>query len=285
MHLVHLSLLVTALLLFGCKPQRSGHVVARVGDAELTLEEARTHIDTTRAASEYALTEYVSYWVNTELVYQEAVRRGVEQTPQFNRQLQDVRRQLANQELLEQEIYSDSQSVTPEATQGYFTRHAAEFPVREATLKLNLIAIVSRERANAFAAAVAQGAAWKRAVDNLPRDSSGAPEVLVSAGEQYYTAQTLFPPELWKVAAALSVNEVSFPVKAVGGYFVLQCLARLQQGSPAPIDLVRSEVRQRLLIEARRRRYDELLGTLRRKTGVEVLLDSHPTTDSAHVHE
>lgn len=285
MRFVALSLLLPAVLLFSCRPQRNGRVIARVGDSELTLEEARAHIDTTRTAFDYALSDYVSYWVNTELLYQEATRQGVENSPEFIRQLEDVRRQLANQTFLDRQVYSDTTELTPETMQQYFKQHAPEFQIHENTLKLNLIALNSRDRANAFAEALAKGAAWKSAVDDLLGDSAVAPSVLSVISAQYYTSQTLFPPELWKVASALSINEVSFPVKTAGGFFVLQSLAQLQQGSPAEFDLARPEVRQRLLIESRRRRYDDLLGTLRRKSGVEVMLGTHRAADTAHVQE
>ena len=285
MRLAPLSLLIVALLLSGCRPQRSGKVIARVGDAELTLEEAKTHIDTTHTPSGYSLNDYVSYWVNTELLYQEAKRQGVEDSEEFTRQLQDVRRQLAGQTFLERTVYSDTAELTPDAIQQYFNRHVGEFRVRENTLKLNLIALNSRDRANTFAAALAQGAGWKTAVDNLLNDSAAAPSVLSVTPGKYCTSQTLFPPELWKVASALSVNEVSFPVKTAGGYFVLQSLAQLPEGSAAEFELARSEARQRLLIESRRRRYDDLLGTLRRKSDVEVMMDPHRTADTAHAHE
>jgi parvulin-like peptidyl-prolyl cis-trans isomerase-like protein len=285
MRFVHLSFLLVALLLSDCRQQQSGHVIARVGDAELTLEEAKSHIDTTRAAFDYALNDYVSYWVNTELLYQEAKRQGVESSPEFTRQLEDVRRQLANQTFLERFVYSDTTGVTPEAMQLYFQQHAAEFQIHETTLQLNLAALSSRDLANAFAASVTKGTAWPAAVENILHDSASASSLLSVTQAHYYTIQTLFPPELWKVASALSINEVSFPVKAAGGYFVLQCLARFEQGSPAQFGLAGPEVRQRLLIESRRHNYDELLGTLRKKASVELMLGSPRTADSAHAHE
>src|ERR1051325_10942271 len=206
MRSLHPGFFLLPILLFGCRQQPSGRVIARVGSAELTLDEAKAHIDTTRAALDYALNDYASYWVNTELLYQEAKRQGVENSPEFIRQLEEVRRQLANQTYLEHFVYSDTAGLNPRA--------------------LN-----SRDLENSFSASVTKGSACPAAVEHLLHDSSAASSVLASTHAQYYTMQTLFPPELWKVASALSVNEVSFPVKTAGGYFVLQCLARYDQGS------------------------------------------------------
>src|ERR1041384_5469317 len=114
MRFVLCSILLLAALFPSCRRQTSDRVIARVGDAELTLEEARAHIDTTRTALEYALGDYVSYWVNTELLYQEAKRKGVESSGEFTRQLEDVRRQLASQTFLERYVYADTSDVRSE---------------------------------------------------------------------------------------------------------------------------------------------------------------------------
>src|SRR2546422_471542 len=85
------------------------------------------------------------HWVNTELLYQEARRQGVESSEPFVHQLEDVRRQLANQSYLERTIYSDTGVVTTAQMVEYFRQHASEFLVHENTLKLNVIALNSRD--------------------------------------------------------------------------------------------------------------------------------------------
>jgi hypothetical protein len=285
MRFAGLVLPILTTLLIGCSQRRAGEVIARVGNAELTLEDAQAHIDSSHTSFDLALNEYVAHWVNTELLYQEAKHQGVESSEQFVHQFEDIRRQLANQAYLDRTIYSDTGGITPDGMQGYFREHASEFLVHENTLRLNLIALNSREGATAFAAAVSRGAPWKTAADSFRSNSAASSSVVSVSSGEYYTSQTLFPPELWKVASALSVNEVSFPVKTTGPYFVLQLLSKVQQGAPADFDLARPEVRQRLLIEGRRKRYDDLLGTLRRKYGVQVMLGSHRLTDTSHVHE
>ena len=270
-----------------CRHEEKGEsvVIARVGDGTLTLEEAKEHIDTSQALVAGELEKYVSHWVNTELLYQEAKRQGVENSGQFLRQVQDVRKQLANETFLNSVIYTDSDTGGEQSLRAFYSQHAAEFQVHEEMIKANLLILNSRERASRFAAAVSQGTPWKTAVDNILRDSVLSQGILLSVTEKYYTQQTLFSPELWKVAGALGPNEVSFPVKATGGYVVLQSLSKIRQGSVAGFDLARDEIRQRVLMEKRRQRYDELLGTLRARYSVQVMLPSHGSSDSLQTHE
>lgn len=260
-------------------------MIARVGDAELTIEDARTHVDTTRGAMEFRLHEYASSWINAELIYQEAIRRGVENTPDFQHQLTDVRRQLANERYLEEVIYAESGVITDDVMAEYYKNHRAEFLVHENMIKLHLMVCSSREQASLFAGKVVQSGNWDEAVKLFRSDTVS---MAVATGElppQYYSQQTLYPPELWKVAAALALNEVSFPVRAAGRYFVLQPVAAVQQGNPADYELVRDEVRQRVEIERRRMTYENLLGTLRKRYNVELLIGSGALPDTSQVHE
>ncbi|MBI1803389.1 MAG: peptidyl-prolyl cis-trans isomerase [Ignavibacteriae bacterium] len=272
----------------GCQSQPGTNrkqVIARVGDVELTIDEAKLYIDTTRGEVDAQLRNYVSYWVNTELVYHEAKRLGIDRSEEFTRQLAGVEQHLAGQLFLDRKVYTDSENVRDEALQEYFTVHASEFIIHDDMVKLNVAAFNNRERASAFAAHVSQGTSWSDAITHLQKDTVTASGILSSTVGEYFTPQTLFPRELWKVAQALDVNEVSFPIKTLAGYVIIQVLGSLKQGSPATYELARDEARQRFLLDRRRRQYDELLETLRKRYTVQVLLDSRIASDSTHAHE
>ena len=256
-------------------------MIARVGDSELTLEEARTAIDTASVAFESRLHNYVASWINTQLLFQEAQRKGLEHTETFQRQLADAERQLAVQQFLEQHVYADSITISDDEQRTYFDQHASEFFVRDEMMKMNVISFTTRERAMAFVSSVSQGTSWEQVIKKIMQDSTTSSSVLSFTTNKYYSQKTLYPPELWKVAATLSVNEVSFPIKTLLGYFVLQPLATVHQGKPADFELAKDEVHERLLIEKRRQRYNDLLGTLRKQYNVEVMLPSVSRVDTA----
>lgn len=276
-----LLVLVVMIHLAGCRQQSSSHVVARVGESVLTLEDAKAHIDTTRGSVDHQLREYVSYWVSTELVYQEAKREGFDNSEQVQRQLEDVHRQLVNRTYLDKQIADDTAAADDQSLRQYYAAHASEFFIREDMIKLNVIAFNNRERASTFAASLTRGKPWSRAVENVVKDSSSSGTVVSSASGEFFTQHTLFPPELWKVAAALSVNEVTFPIKTPLGYYILQPVSILKQGAHAEFESVKDEVRQRLSQERRRNNYNNLLGTLRKRYAVEVFIDSDHSKDSS----
>ena len=271
--------LIILLNVSGCRTPRATSVLARVGEAELTLEEAKSHIDTTRGSVVHQLHEYVTYWVNVELVYQEAKRHGADQSGRLRLQLEDIKRQLVNRSYLEEQVFSNHDTASEQTLHDYFTSHSSEFFVREDIMKLNIAVFNDRTRASAFAAAISRGASWNTLTEDALQDTLPGGVVSITAN-QYYTQHTLFPPELWKVASGLNLNEVTFPVKTAQGYYVLQALSHAKQGSPADFELARDEVRQRALVEKQEKQYAEFIGTLRKRYDVEIFMTAETSKDT-----
>jgi hypothetical protein len=56
--------LIGVAVLASCSQEKKGTVIARVGTAELTLEDARAHIDTAQGGTDVRLHRYAQSWVN-----------------------------------------------------------------------------------------------------------------------------------------------------------------------------------------------------------------------------
>jgi len=262
----------------GCHKQPQGKIIAKVADETLTLDEALAHIDTSRKPVDDQIRRYMAQWVSDELINQEAKRKGVENDEQFQRRMQEAKRILTNQYFLEHNIYSDTTGINEHLMQEYFKNHSAEFFVQEEVIKMNVISFSVRERASSFAASVLRGTHWSDAVATVFSDTSSG--VISNSIGKYYTQHTLFPVELWKVASTLGVNDVSFPVKTSIGYSVIQMISTMKRGEPADYTLVQDEIRERVLMEQRRGRYNELLKNLHKKYKVEIFLSTTTNSDS-----
>ncbi|HLF15411.1 MAG TPA: peptidylprolyl isomerase [Bacteroidota bacterium] len=263
-------IVVIALLSGGCSTEPAGTVIARVGDSVLTLEEAGAALDSSSENFGERLNRYAAAWVNSELLYQEALRLGIGSDPGFEARMDAVRRQLASQELLDRLIYGDTVSFGDDVLRSYFTSHPDEFTIAENHLKLRLATFRGRETARKFASSVTPSKTWASLLDSMGNDPRASQEIVSSTPERWYTRSTIYPPELWKVAGPLGPGEASFPLKTDGGYTVLHYLALAPEGKTDEFDLVRDEVFNRVLIESRRSRLESLLGTLRERYGVEM---------------
>jgi len=272
---------VTMFLIMGCQRQPQGKIIARVGDEVLTDNEALAHIDTLLKPTDDQLKRYVIQWINNELVNQEARRRGIDKEDRFIHQSQEAEKIIANQYFLERYIYSDTMGIKSILLHEYFKNHSSEFLVQEDVVKINVITFNTRERASSFASSVLRGVFWSDAISAVLSDSTSG--VVSSFTEKYYTQHTLFPTELWKLASTLGINDVSFPVKTPMGYSVIHMISVIKKGEPADFAFAQDEIRGRVLIEQRRKRYNELLENLRNKSKVDIFLNTSINSDSNKV--
>lgn len=264
-------IIVLLLTYVGCQqPQSKREYLARVGDSYLTRQSVEAIGDSALLGSPALLRNYVNRWVDNEILYQEARRRGIENDEQFRQQLGEVRKRLAIEALLTKELYADTLSLSEDTIRTYFAMHSNDFLLQNDVVKINMAAFATWEHANTFRRMVARGQSWDSALHEMLKDPATSPTVVTHVERRYYTQQTLIPPELWRVATNLGRGEVSFPVKVQNTYAVIQTLGNFKRGTPAELELVDSEIRQRLLIEQRRRLYAALLSRLQAQYDVEI---------------
>jgi len=81
------------------QPERTQEV-ARVDDQTLTSDMVHQQLDTSGGISEMQVRMFARQWVNSELLYQEAKRQGLDRSEGVLRNLENARRELAINALL-----------------------------------------------------------------------------------------------------------------------------------------------------------------------------------------
>ena len=268
-----IGLSVAALVLAGCSGERGQKpFVARVGTSELMEDDL---VRDSAAGRTIPIQEAVNEWIINELLYQEATRRGLTTTDEYRRQVDAVKRRLAVVALLDEELYApaDTALVNDAAIMQAFAATGAEYTLHEDVVLASYALFADREIANTFRTALLRGTSWNEALQKIQADQKAAPLLLQAATRQYFTQQTLYPQELWKLTRSLGKDEVSFVLKVNEGFYVVKVYGLKRQGDVPDLDYVRNDVRQRLLLEERRARYDRLVADLRARHGVEVRMD------------
>ena len=277
------SLIVCLLLFIGCgRKDSSQQPLARIDDRTLTLEEVRARLDSSRGVTAAQVGEYARRWINDEILYREAVRRGLDNTESARTQLEEVRRQLAINALLQEEIYSDKlQQPTAEEVSQYYSAHNREFTLSGDVALVSYVLFHDRDPASAFRATVLKGTPWRQAVGQVLADPQQSSQIVARIDSSYYSQNTLLPAELWRVAAASAKTEPSFPIRTNEGSYILIVWKFGRQGQVADLAYVESEIRSRLTIERRRRNLTTLIETLRSKHAVELMLSDEADTSSS----
>jgi len=272
----------------GCqKPQQPRTPIARIDNRTLTLEEVEARFDSSRGISRAQVHEYIQRWLTNELLYQEAVRRGLDQSDDFETRLEDIRRQFAINALLDEEIYNAStQTSADEEVHSYFESNRDQFRLTQDVALISFVFFRDRDQANSFRTKITRGTAWTRARNELLADPAQASGVVMHADSSYYTSTTLLPSELWRVLSATPRQEPSFPIRTDEGYCVLIVWRFSRNGGTADLAYVRDEILSRLAVNRRQQTMDRLLENLRSKHVVQVLISSVPQDSlSLRTHE
>jgi hypothetical protein len=257
-------------VLAGCtKTEENGTVIARVNDNVLTLEEIHAHSDPSRPLSPSEVQQYANRWVINELLYQEAQQRGYDESEQIRMKVEDAKKQLTIADLLEKEVYAVTEnSIRQNEIASYFQSHTSEFTLQENIARLSVAVFSEIDPANQFRTAALGETGWSAAVDQFGADA--AKGLISYADSTFYSQSSLYPPELWKVAGALGMLEVSFPVKTSVGFVVLRSLGQFKAGTNAPLAYVEPQIRSRLTMEQRQQRYQQYIQSLRAKHAVQM---------------
>lgn len=257
--------------------------VARIDERTLTLENVRARLDSSRGVTAAQVGEYARRWINEEILYREALRRGMDNKESVRAQLEEVRRQLLINALLQDEIYTEkSGQSTPQDISQYYTAHNKEFTLPKEVALVSFLLFRDRDAANAFRTLVLKGTPWAQAVRQTMADPQQSPLMVTRMDSVYYSQSTLLPAELWRVASASTKPEPSFPVSTNDGFYILIVWKLGRQGQIADLAYVEQEIRSRLTIERRRRALDALIERLRSNHAVELMISDQADTSSTN---
>ncbi|MCU0453495.1 MAG: peptidyl-prolyl cis-trans isomerase [Bacteroidetes bacterium] len=261
---------LSALSLGACQQGPSDETaVARIEGRSLTMQEIRMQFDSTRPPTEAQIQQYLRRWVADELLYREAVRRGIDQSPSVQRRLEEQQRTIIIQELLDDEIYRASTIVpTDDEVRRYYEQYRGSFELSEPVLLTSLAVFEDRTKATEFRNDVLRGTSWSAAV----RSEAHAAAIRARTDSVYFTEARMLPRELWRVASTLAPGSPSFPISTDDGFTVVQVWSTQRAGGAADLPYVREEIVNRLTVERRQRAYRSLVEDLRARYAVDIYL-------------
>ena len=259
----YLTLLVTITVL-GCAVKKpDGRVVARVGKAVLTQNNLE-HILGDQALSKESAVKTVFQWVNDELLYQAALKQGLQHDKSIQDAIDHFRRELLGRTYLETAMTSGIY-VTQSEINAAYEKNLESFylPIDEA--RINHFIIEDRNTA-------------RRVRRILVRGRSGADrkEVFATYPVETVTVKrgSLLPPIDEALFGLNSRGTVIGPISTDFGYHVIEVLKRYKEGSYRDLDDVFDELRHQLFQNHASLKSIKLLDSLRSVTDVEINLEN-----------
>lgn len=262
--LIGLSFLVSLSGLDCERREKPPTVVAKVGGNVLTLEEVNEQIppDYYGVVTREQKEELVRRWIDTEVLYHEALRRGLHKEEKIKRMIKRMKTELLAAELVEREL-NDNTAVTDEELESYYSSHKEEFARDHPEVRAKHLLVGTRKEAWKVRRRLVRGESFEDLLKEGP----------IEGGDLGYFSMDDVPSEIAKVAFSLREGEISKPVKTDLGYHIIQVLDSEGEGTLRPLKMVKGEIVDKLATIKQRKHLEELLKRLKKKEVIEVHLE------------
>ncbi len=252
------------LSLTGCTPPPEEGVVALVNGRQITQNEfeARWEELSDAARSRYekegGKRRFLDELITRELLMQEARKQGIDQNDVVRDRTQRYREQLILDELL-RSLVKTKIDLSDEELEAFYAKHAHEL-LTALKVQVSQMLLPSLSAAKDVEAQINRGGdfakfAQRYSLDNKTKSKGG------DLGPYH---KNLVLPEVDAVLQTLKPGTVSAPIKTEAGYYLVMVTALDKEMIQADL-AIRERLRQELLNEKRRKRFDDALVDIRAK--------------------
>ncbi len=248
--------------LSGCGGGDSEQIVARVGKNTLSLQEIQRQLPgaARREWSGQQAEALVRRWIELELVYQEALREGMDKSPQVQDLIKQQIKENVVAHYLDQKIFLNTM-ISDAEIEAYYNDHSEEFLNAEDAYQMRVILVSDLQEANAVREMISAGTPFAEVAKRRSKDGSRA-----AGGDWGAVPLSRLSPLLARSVPALRVGEVSRPIKTEAGYNLVLVEAYWRKGSTIPLERVKETIVERVQANKREARYQQLIEDLSKES-------------------
>ena len=197
-----------------------------------------------------------------ELLYQEALARGLHQQERLKTLLAQTRRDLLVATLLDAEFQDRELAFSETSIRRYHDEHQADFRRQHPEIRARHILLTSQREANARRQTLLQrGESFAEVARKYSHDAATRNK----GGELGYFSEAE-NPVLWDACQDLPLKRISEPIYTEYGYHLIQILERGEVGTVRDITQVRSQIVEALVRKHHQSQLDQLVAKLKNST-------------------
>lgn len=253
--------------LSNCTPQQEEPVLALVNGRAITQTEFDARwselSEATRARydKEGGKRRFLDELITRELLMQEARRLGLDQNESIRDKVQRYKEQLILDELLKDRLKTKVE-LTQAELDAYYDKHAHEL-LAPLKVQVFLMLLPSLSAAKDLEAQINKGGDFVKFAQRYSIDAKSK----AKGGDLGPYRKGLVVPEVDVVIHQLKPGLVSAPIKTDAGYYLVMTAPLDKETIQADL-ATRERLRQELLAEKRRKRFEEVISDIRAKATV-----------------
>lgn len=206
--------------------------------------------------------ELVEDMILEKILYEEAVKRGVQNDKEVKEMLEEAQRKIIISKFIKDEV-EEKTKVQDKEVEEYYNAHKDEFSVPE-RWKASHILVKTEEEAAAVLDELSKGAAFDELAKTKSQDASAK-----NGGDLGYFTKGQMVPEFEEAVMKLEVGQISPAVKSQFGYHII----KLTDKKPAQIQELKdasAKIKNELLMKKKREAFDKLVADLRAKAKIKI---------------
>ena len=225
----------------------------------------------------------INQWLTTEVLYQEALRRGFAQNAEVQRRLDESERSVLVNSFIESFYRENSPSPSAEETRVYFEQHKEQLRLREPFVRVRYLRAETFEEAGQAqlslrnASVAERDSIWTIWANTLETGPSASDALFTPiSAYDHYPESRLFgnQPLLRQTLAGLSDERTAAVIESDSSYHVLQLAQRIPTGSIPQQEWIQPELERQLILQNRKQLYARLVQRLRNEALAREALDS-----------
>jgi len=256
----------------GCEKEPASPVIARVGKAVLTLDDLYQSIppEYVDQISYNENIDYVKQWIDTELLYQAALRQKIDKEPIIKNRLKQMEKDLLSAEMISRTSFSNQgRALNESKIQEYYNQHKEDLVRERDVVRYLEIVVDDLETAERIRREATE--------DNFATLAAQHSKIPVTDPEKLpYIHIDEMPPSLRDIVEKTSVPGMAGPIQTEVGYHIIKVVERFEKGNICKLDEIREDIMSVLSTKQQKTEMTKLLSELRLKTNVELNLGLIP---------
>ncbi len=204
--------------------------------------------------------EIVDEWIQSELLYQEAVRLGLDKEPRISRILEKSRRDLLSAEILSRKL-SDIPIPSDGELKRYYDENSDYFILQSDEYAVRYALFDTIENARDFFNKVKKGASFSDLAIQDSKDPSAR-----NGGDLGVINEESVEPAVWSeiinTTEKLGLRKISSPFSVIEGFGIVIVDELYKMGTLKPFNLVRDQVLDFYMMEKRQASKENLIRQL-----------------------
>lgn len=250
-----------------CEKQKviDSPIIARVGNAVLTMNDLNKSIPTefSKRITQKQRINFVKQWIDTEILYQEALRQKIHEEKPIKKRLEQQEKELLGAEVISRNLQKNrKETISEESILNYYENYKDSF-IREFDL-VKYTEIVVED--------LKTGWSVRNIINPINFYEVAEEYSLIPAQDPsripYIPINTL-PKEIADIVSSLRLNGTSSPIKMEDGVHIIRVLEKKMAGELCMLEEVKDEIISTLATQLQKKEFNDLLSELRKSSEYE----------------